>query len=71
MQIENEPPITIFKKDYYSLSSNDSDSLIYKLSTMANKIGAYLFRISKEGAIIYELKYLINFIPERGCDKIE
>lgn len=71
MQIENEPPITIFKKDYYFLSSFVSDSLVYKLSTMANKIGAYLFRISKEGAIIYELKYLINFIPERGCDKIE
>lgn len=71
MQIENEPPLTIFKKDYYSLNAIDSDSLVYQLSTMANKIGAYLFRISVEGAIIYELKYLVNYIPERGCEKIE
>lgn len=71
MQIENEEPLLIFKKDYYSLNDIDSDSFVYKLSTMANKIGAYLFRISVEGAIIYELKYLVNYIPERGCEKID
>lgn len=71
MQIENEPPLTIFKKYYYSLNYIDSDSLVYQLGTMANKIGAYLFRITIEGEIAYELKYLVNLIPERECKKFE